>query len=49
MALSGLSPPMDALAPLPSLVHQTPTWASASGLARRWELKQLAYRLEEKV
>jgi 5'-3' exonuclease len=27
---------MDALAPLPSLADQKPTWASASTLARSW-------------
>jgi DNA polymerase-1 len=40
---------MDASAPLPSLADQTPTWASAAGLARRWGLKQLADRLEQQV
>jgi hypothetical protein len=40
---------MDAAAPLPSLADQAPTWASASGLARGWELKQLADRLAEKA
>jgi DNA polymerase I len=38
-----------AAAPLPSLADQAPTWASASGLARGWKLKQLADRLAEKV
>jgi DNA polymerase-1 len=38
---------MDATAPLPALPDQTPTWALASDLVRRWELKQLADRLEE--
>jgi DNA polymerase-1 len=40
---------MDASAPLPSLVDQTPTWASASSLARSWGLSQLADRLAEKA
>ena len=40
---------MDASAPLPSLADQTPTWASASRLARKWGLKQLADRLAEKA
>jgi DNA polymerase-1 len=35
---------MDAKAPLPSLVDQTPTWAKAAALARSWELNQLADR-----
>ena len=34
-------------APLPSLRDQKPTWATAASLARKWELKQLAGRLEE--
>jgi DNA polymerase-1 len=36
---------LDASAPLPSLVDQSPTWAEASSLARRWGLDQLAGRL----
>jgi hypothetical protein len=40
---------MDAKAPLPSLTDQEPGWASASTLARRWRLNQLADRLDEKV
>jgi 5'-3' exonuclease len=40
---------MDASAPLPSLADQTPSWASASSLARRWGLKQLADRFAEKA
>jgi hypothetical protein len=36
---------MDALAPLPSLADQKPTWASASTLARSWGLNQVADRL----
>jgi exodeoxyribonuclease III len=34
-------------APLPSLRSQKPTWHKAAALAREWELKQLAHRLEE--
>ncbi len=37
---------MDRKAPLPSLVGQKPTWAKAASLARKWQLKQLAERLE---
>jgi DNA polymerase-1 len=40
---------MDASAPLPSLVDQAPTWASASSLARRWGLNQLADRLAQQI
>jgi DNA polymerase-1 len=36
---------LDASAPLPPLVNQTPTWAEASALAERWGLGQLAGRL----
>jgi DNA polymerase I len=36
---------MDALAPLPPLDDQTPTWDAAAALAREWELNQLADRL----
>ena len=36
---------LDASAPLPSLVDQSPTWAEASSLARHWGLGQLAGRL----
>jgi DNA polymerase-1 len=36
---------LDASAPLPPLVNQTPTWAEASTLAERWGLGQLAGRL----
>jgi bifunctional non-homologous end joining protein LigD len=36
---------MDASGPLPSLANQSPTWLSASNLARRWKLNQLADRL----
>jgi DNA polymerase I len=38
---------MDALAPLPPLPDQTPTWNEAAGLAREWELNRLADRLAE--
>ena len=38
---------MDRKAPLPRLSDQTPTWAKAAVLAHKWELKQLAARLEE--
>jgi DNA polymerase I len=37
---------MDRKAPLPRLADQTPTWRKAAELARKWELKQLAQRLE---
>lgn len=37
---------MDRKAPLPSLRSQKPTWKKAAQLARDWELKQLAGRLE---
>ncbi len=38
---------MNKKAPLPKLGAQTPTWAKAAALARKWQLKQLAGRLEE--
>ena len=38
---------MDAAAPLPPLGNQTPRWATASALARRWDLKRLADRLAD--
>ena len=38
---------MNRNAPLPRLPDQTPTWAKAAALAREWELKQLASRLDE--
>jgi exodeoxyribonuclease-3 len=38
---------MDRRAPLPRLSDQRPTWGKAAALAREWELKQLAGRLEE--
>ena len=38
---------MNKKAPLPSLRSQKPTWRKAAELAREWQLKQLASRLEE--
>jgi exodeoxyribonuclease III len=38
---------MDRKAPLPRLPDQTPTWAKAAALVGKWQLKQLAGRLEE--
>ena len=38
---------MSLKAPLPSLHNQKPTWNKAAALAAKWELKQLARRLEE--
>ena len=38
---------MNRKAPLPSLRSQTPTWDRAAELARKWELNQLAQRLEQ--
>jgi exodeoxyribonuclease-3 len=38
---------MNAKAPLPALGDQTPSWDKAAALARKWELNQLATRLEE--
>ena len=38
---------MNRKAPVPRLPDQTPTWAKAAALARAWELKQLAERLDE--
>jgi DNA polymerase-1 len=40
---------MNAKAPRPPLADQEPTWASASNLARRWGLKLLADRSDEKA
>ena len=37
---------MNRKAPLPSLRSQKPTWHKAAALARKWELNQLADRLE---
>jgi len=38
---------MNKKAPLPSLARQKPTFAKAAALARKWQLRQLAERLEE--
>ncbi|MFZ0236553.1 MAG: 5'-3' exonuclease [Xanthobacteraceae bacterium] len=38
---------MNKKAPLPSLAGQRPTFAKAAALARKWQLRQLATRLEE--
>jgi exodeoxyribonuclease III len=38
---------MNRKAPVPRLPDQTPTWANAAALARSWQLKQLAERLDE--
>jgi exodeoxyribonuclease III len=38
---------MNRRAPLPRLPDQTPTWAKAAVLVRRWQLNQLAGRLAE--
>ena len=38
---------MNRRAPLPNLRNQRPTWAEAAVLAKRWELNQLARRLEK--
>ena len=38
---------MNARAPLTRIPNQTPTWRRAAALAREWQLKQLAERLEE--
>jgi hypothetical protein len=37
---------MDKSAPLPPLRSQRPTWTKAADLARQWDLKNLAERLE---
>jgi DNA polymerase-1 len=37
---------MNAKAPLPPLRDQRPSWDKAAALARKWELNQLAGRLE---
>jgi exodeoxyribonuclease III len=37
---------MDASAPLPPLPDQTPTWDKAAALARDWELRRIAERLD---
>jgi exodeoxyribonuclease III len=38
---------MNRKAPVPRFSDQKPTWSRAAALARKWELKQLAGRLEE--
>jgi DNA polymerase-1 len=38
---------MNRRAPLPRLGNQKPTWERAAALAREWNLKQLAARLQE--
>jgi exodeoxyribonuclease III len=38
---------MNRKAPAPRLPDHTPTWAKAAALARAWQLKQLAERLDE--
>jgi exodeoxyribonuclease III len=38
---------MDREAPVPRLPDQAPTWADAAALAEKWQLRQLAARLEE--
>jgi DNA polymerase-1 len=38
---------MNRKVPVPHVADQTPTWAKAAVLARSWQLKQLAERLEE--
>jgi DNA polymerase I len=38
---------MDKKAPLPKLANQKPTWTKAAALARKWQLRQLAGRLEQ--
>jgi hypothetical protein len=38
---------MDKKAPLPKIAAQIPTWHKATALARKWQLNQLAGRLEE--
>jgi len=38
---------MDRKAPLPRVSDQRPNWGRAAVLARKWELKQLAGRLED--
>jgi hypothetical protein len=37
---------MDKTAPLPPLRSQKPSWEKAGELARRWQLRKLAERLE---
>ncbi len=40
---------MDESAPLPPLRSQTPTWARAAALARRWQLNRLGERLDTRA
>jgi exodeoxyribonuclease-3 len=40
---------MNRKAPLPKIPDQKPTWQKAAALARAWELKQLATRLDELI
>jgi DNA polymerase I len=40
---------MDKSAPLPPLRNQTPTWARAAALARRWQLNRLGERLDTRA
>jgi hypothetical protein len=37
---------MDKSAPLPTLRNQKPIWSKAADLARSWDLKKLAERLD---
>ena len=37
---------MNRKAPLPALRDQKPTWANAAALAKKWQLTQLAKRLD---
>jgi hypothetical protein len=38
---------MDRKAPVPRIADQAPSWDNAAALARKWQLKQLAARLDE--
>jgi DNA polymerase-1 len=38
---------MNRKTPLPDFAMQKPTWRKAAALARKWQLKQLATRLDE--
>ena len=38
---------MDKNAPLPRLTDQKPAWTKAAALAHKWQLRQLASRLEQ--
>jgi DNA polymerase I len=46
LRLYGWIATMDKAAPVPTLEDQVPTWATASALARDWELNRLADRLD---